>query len=176
MYLVGGGSAQPPWCRSPYRQTQGVCPRPPSWRQTEGGVFPTHLDANLPGGRPPHSSRSSGRIEGGGPRNMKSIFPPLAAIFLMTYFYRTGGGGAWPPRPPWIRYYPPLTRMTDVSKNITLPQTSLNIYFCPTNIFHSKSPGNDVMPYFLRSLNILAGLNLQIFFGILYYAHTSVLG
>ena len=29
--------------------------------------------------------------------NMKSMLPPSADIFLMTYFYRVGGG-AWPPR------------------------------------------------------------------------------
>ena len=29
---------------------------------------------------------------------MKSMGPPLAAIFFMTYFYRAGG--AWPPRHP----------------------------------------------------------------------------
>ena len=29
---------------------------------------------------------------GGGPRNMKSMRPNLAAIFYMTYFYRAGGG------------------------------------------------------------------------------------
>ena len=31
----------------------------------------------------------------GGARNMKSMWPPLAAIFFMTYLYRAGG--AWPP-------------------------------------------------------------------------------
>ena len=35
------------------------------------------------------SSGSSGQ-EGEGPRNMKSIRPPLAVIFFMTYFYRRG--------------------------------------------------------------------------------------
>ena len=29
---------------------------------------------------------------------MKSMRPPSAAIFFMTYFYRAGG--PWPPRPP----------------------------------------------------------------------------
>ena len=29
---------------------------------------------------------------------MKSMRPPLAAIFFMTYFHRAGG--PWPPRPP----------------------------------------------------------------------------
>ena len=44
---------------------------------------------------------SSGWVEGGGARNMKSMWPPLVAVFFMTYFYRAwGGGGAWPPRPP----------------------------------------------------------------------------
>ena len=38
---------------------------------------------------------SSGRV---GPRNMKSMWLPLAAIFFMTYLYRAGG--AWPPRHP----------------------------------------------------------------------------
>ena len=48
---------------------------------------------------PNNSSGSSGRVRGGR-KNMKSMRPPLVAIFFMTYFYRTGGGGAWPPRPP----------------------------------------------------------------------------
>ena len=29
---------------------------------------------------------------------MKSMWPPDAAIFFMTYFYRAGGG-TWSPRP-----------------------------------------------------------------------------
>ena len=33
---------------------------------------------------------------------MKSMWPPLEAIFFMTYFHRVGG--AWPPCPPPIRY------------------------------------------------------------------------
>ena len=44
------------------------------------------------------SSGSSGRVRGG-PRNMKSMRPPSAAIFFMTYFYRARGG-PWPPWPP----------------------------------------------------------------------------
>ena len=35
---------------------------------------------------------------GGGAINMKSMWPPLAAIFVMTYFYRAGG--SWSPGPP----------------------------------------------------------------------------
>ena len=35
---------------------------------------------------------------GGGARNKKSMWPPLVAIFLMTYFYRASR--PWPPRPP----------------------------------------------------------------------------
>ena len=38
-----------------------------------------------------HSSGSSGRVRGE-PRNMKSMRPPSAAIFFMTYFYRAEGG------------------------------------------------------------------------------------
>ena len=34
----------------------------------------------------------------GGPRNMNSMWPPLAAISFMTYLYRAGG--PWPPRHP----------------------------------------------------------------------------
>ena len=42
---------------------------------------------------------SSGWV--GGPRNMKSMWPPLAAIFFMTYFYRAWGeGGMAPSAPP----------------------------------------------------------------------------
>ena len=37
------------------------------------------------------SSGSSGRVRGG-PRNMKSMRPPSAAIFFMTYFHIAGGG------------------------------------------------------------------------------------
>ena len=52
------------------------------------------------------SSGSSGRVRGGGPRNMKSMRLPLAAIFFMTYFHRTRGAMApSPPAPPWIRYW-----------------------------------------------------------------------
>ena len=48
----------------------------------------------------PGSIGSSGWVGGGGgARNMKSMWPPLAAIFFMTYFYRAWGG-AWPPRHP----------------------------------------------------------------------------
>ena len=36
---------------------------------------------------------------GGGARNTKSMWSPLAAIFFMTYFYRAGGGMA-PSSPP----------------------------------------------------------------------------
>ena len=46
------------------------------------------------------SSGSSGRVRGG-PRNMKSMWPPSAAIFFMTYFYRARGGhGPLGPPPP----------------------------------------------------------------------------
>ena len=45
------------------------------------------------------SSGSSGRVRGG-PRNMKSMRPPSAAIFFMTYFYRAGGGAMAPLAPP----------------------------------------------------------------------------
>ena len=43
------------------------------------------------------SSGSSGRVRRG-PRNMKSMQPPLAAIFFMTYFHRARGAMA--PSPP----------------------------------------------------------------------------
>ena len=42
---------------------------------------------------------SSGRVGGGGPRNMKSMGLPLAAIVFMTYFYR-GWGTMAPSAPP----------------------------------------------------------------------------
>ena len=54
---------------------------------------------------------SSGWVGGGGPRNMKSMWPPLAAIFFMTYFYRAWGG-AWPPRHPPLD---PLLKLTRIS-------------------------------------------------------------
>ena len=47
---------------------------------------------------------SSGRVGGGGARNMKSMWPSLAAIFFMTYLYRAGGGGHGPLGTPWIHY------------------------------------------------------------------------
>ena len=37
---------------------------------------------------------------GGGARNMKSMWPPLAAIFFMTYLYRAGRGHGPPRHPP----------------------------------------------------------------------------
>ena len=37
-------------------------------------------------------------LGGRGARNMKSMWPPLAAIFFMTCLYRAGG--TWPPRHP----------------------------------------------------------------------------
>ena len=37
---------------------------------------------------------------GEGARNMKSMWPPLAAIFFMTCLYRAGGGGAMAPSAP----------------------------------------------------------------------------
>ena len=43
------------------------------------------------------SSGSSRRVRGGA-RNMKSMWPPLTAIFFMTYFHRARG--PWPPRRP----------------------------------------------------------------------------
>ena len=46
------------------------------------------------------SSGSSSLVGGGGligAKNMKSMWPPLVAIFFMTYFYRAGG--AWPSPP-----------------------------------------------------------------------------
>ena len=50
------------------------------------------------------SSGSSGRVRGG-PRNMKSMRPPSAAIFFMTYFHRAGGGHGplGPPLDPLLR-------------------------------------------------------------------------
>ena len=51
------------------------------------------------------SSGSSSRVEGGGPRNMKSMRPNSATIFFMTYFYRAGGRGrGHGPSAPRIRY------------------------------------------------------------------------
>ena len=58
------------------------------------------------------SSGSSGRVGGGGARNMKSMQPPLTAIFFMTKFYRAGGmaplalpgsatAGSWLAAQPW---------------------------------------------------------------------------
>ena len=46
------------------------------------------------------SSGSSGRVRGGGPRNMKSMRPPSVAIFFMTFFHRARGGGHGPLAPP----------------------------------------------------------------------------
>ena len=43
------------------------------------------------------SSGSSGQVEGGGVRNIKSMRPPSAAIFYMIYFR---GPEGWSPCPP----------------------------------------------------------------------------
>ena len=54
-----------------------------------------------------YSSGSSGRVRGG-PRNMKSMGPPLAAIFFMTYFHRARGAmapSAPPPLDPLLIYH-----------------------------------------------------------------------
>ena len=48
----------------------------------------------------------------GGPRNMKSMWPPLTAIFFMTCFYRAGGAMA-PSAPPWIRYCSHILSLAD---------------------------------------------------------------
>ena len=62
------------------------------------------------------SSGSSGRVRGG-LRNMKSMWPPLAAIFFMTYFHRARGG-PWPPRPPRIRYWISCALSVNTSQKI----------------------------------------------------------
>ena len=41
-------------------------------------------------------SIGSSRGVGGGAKSMKAMWPPLAAIFFMTYLYRAGGGGHGP--------------------------------------------------------------------------------
>ena len=69
--------------------------------QCAGGPYRTLLECILVQQIYIHISiGSSGRV-GGGPRNMKSMWPPLAAIFFMTSFYRTRGGhGPLAPPPP----------------------------------------------------------------------------
>ena len=62
-----------------------------------------------------HSSGSSGRVRGGGPRNMKSMRPPLAAIFFMTYFYRAGGGAMAPSPPPGSATEPTASIIAEAS-------------------------------------------------------------
>ena len=47
-----------------------------------------------------NSIGSSGRVRRRGARNMKSMWPPLATIFFMTYFYRAGVGGMVPSASP----------------------------------------------------------------------------
>ena len=50
-----------------------------------------------------HSSISIGSSRGvGGPRNMKSMWLPLVAIFFMTYLYRAGGGPLGTPLDPLL--------------------------------------------------------------------------
>ena len=44
---------------------------------------------------------------------MKSMRPPSAAIFFMTYFHRAKGEGAWPSRPP----PDPLLLISDTKSN-----------------------------------------------------------
>ena len=48
---------------------------------------------------------------------MKSMWPPLAAIFFMTNFYRAGGGGV-PPDPLLYIYLVPKLRLWVVDLNI----------------------------------------------------------
>ena len=48
---------------------------------------------------------SSDRV--GGPGNMKSMWPPLAAIFFMIDFHRAGGHGPLAPSPPLLPLTPP---------------------------------------------------------------------
>ena len=64
-----------------------------------GVMFYYCLGSHRVGRLPLLSIASSGGV-GGGPRNMKSMWPPLAAIFFMTYLYRAGGGGMAPSVPP----------------------------------------------------------------------------
>ena len=45
---------------------------------------------------------------------MKSMRPPLAAIFFMTYFHRARGGHG-PLGPPWIRYWEEETKHGEIS-------------------------------------------------------------
>ena len=47
---------------------------------------------------------------------MKSMRPPSAAIFFMTYFYRAGGGAMAPCRPPHP-HPPPTGSATDIALN-----------------------------------------------------------
>ena len=54
---------------------------------------------------------------------MKSMWPPLAAIFYMTYSHRAGGGGGMAPHPPWFRYCLPKwlqLRKKNVYKNFVI--------------------------------------------------------
>ena len=65
------------------------------------------------------SSGSSGRVREG-PRNMKSMWLPLAAIFFMTYFHRTRGGAmatSAPPRSATDFILPWLTQRFQLSEH-----------------------------------------------------------
>ena len=114
---VGGGvcpsaywNTQPPgrhptpWADNPPpQQTPLLAQTVPLGRHLPWAITPTGQTSPL-GRHPPypcqqtatqHQIQWPGR---GGPRNMKSMWPPLAAIFLMTYFYRAWG--AMPPSAP----------------------------------------------------------------------------
>ena len=79
-----------------------------------------------------HSSGSSGRVRGGA-RNMKSMHPPLAAIFFMTFFYRAGR--PWSPRhPPGSATDPPLN--LDISTTMDDPPLWNRLPCSPTENFN----------------------------------------
>ena len=73
---------------------------------------------------------------------MKSIRPPLVAIFFMTYFYRTGGGCMAPSAPPWIRYYVSLKSANSVTK-IFVKRLNPATY-CVRDQHATRAPGRHV--------------------------------
>ena len=77
---------------------------------------------------------------------MKSMRPPLVAIFFMTYFHRAGG--PWPPRPP----LDPLLRQPETETETVLAAGGLVISLKKKRLqFNTPNPNQHVDRIFLKS-------------------------
>ena len=84
-----------------------------------------------------NSSGSSSRV--GRTRNMKSMRPPLAAIFFMTYFYRARG--AMPPCLPQTHYSTVQVACNMEIALAELVQKEIRKWLCRQDISESKVAG-----------------------------------